>query len=352
MKVLTRRNFLTALAILGAIVLLVFTTRGGVFALQHTPQAAQANPVGLHGYDISLFAQGTKTYYNPDDIEVVGSQVFVEYQNASVPDGSNHLPSTIVAYTLSGGFVHSVSVNGHSDGMRYNPNTKQLWVTSNEDANPILTTINLKTWATTQYSFPPTLHGGGYDDVVFQNGTAFVAASNPTLNSAGINTAPALVKVALSSGKLVVTPVLYGNATATDIVTGQKVTLNLTDPDSTTIDLKGDIVLDSQADGEFIFIHNAGTSQQSVSRLSLGTQVDDSLWIPATHGRMVFVDAKGNAIYTLKLDGGFTAGTVYSSAPSDSGVASFVGITNPKTGTITPAIIVLGSPKGLRFIPA
>jgi hypothetical protein len=84
----------------------------------------------------------------------------------------------------------------------------------------------------------------------------------------------------------------------------------------------------------------------------MGTQVDDSLWIPAANGRMLLVDAKGNAIYTLKVDGGFTPGTVYSSVPSDSGVASFVGITNPKTGTITPAIIGLGSPKGLRFIPA
>lgn len=313
---------------------------------------AATTPIGLHGYDIRLFAQGTKTYYNPDDIEVVGKYVFVVYQNGSLPDGSNHLPSTVVAYTLSGKFVHSIKVNGHSDGLRYDPYTKQLWVTSNEDANPILTIINLSTWATTQFSFPPTLHGGGYDDLVFQNGMAFVAASNPTLNSAGINTGPALVKVAVSNGKLVVTPVLYGNATATDIVTGQKVTLNLTDPDSMTIDLNGDIVLDSQADAELIFLHHAGTSQQSVSRLSLGTQVDDSLWIPATHGRMVLVDAKQNAIYTVTVDGSFTLGTVYSSAPGDSGVASFVGITNPKTGTITPAIIGLSSPKGLRFIPA
>lgn len=313
---------------------------------------ATTTPIGLHGYDISLFAQGTKTYYNPDDIEVVGNYVFVVYQNGSLPDGSNHLPSTIVAYTLSGKFVHSISVNGHSDGLRYDPYTKQLWATSNEDANPILTAINLSTWATKQFSFPPTLHGGGYDDLVFQHGMAFFSASNPSLNSAGINTGPALVKVAISNGKLVVTPVLYGNATVTDIVTGKPVTLNLTDPDSMTINTNGDIVLDSQADAEFIILHNAGTSQQTVSRLSLGTQVDDSLWIPATQGRMLLVDAKQNAIYTVTKDGGFTVGTVYSSAPSDSGVAGFVGMTDPKTGSITPVIIGLGSPKGLRFIPA
>jgi hypothetical protein len=340
---------LTALCAFALMFMSIDFTSGSVLAATKT---TTTTPIGLHGYDISLFAQGTKTYYNPDDIEVVGNYVFVVYQNGSLPDGSNHLPSTIVAYTLSGKFVHSVNVNGHSDGLRYDPYTKQLWATSNEDANPILTAINLSTWATTQFSFPPTLHGGGYDDLVFQNGMAFFSASNPTLNSAGINTAPALVKVAISNGKLVVTPVLYGNATATDIVTGKQVMLDLTDPDSMTIDTKGDIVLDSQADAELIFLHNAGTSQQTVSRLSLGTQVDDSLWIPAAYGRMLLVDAKQNAIYTVTMDGGFTPGTVYSSAPSDSGVASFVGMTDPKTGTITPVIIGLGSPKGLRFIPA
>ncbi|HCI82016.1 MAG TPA: hypothetical protein DHW02_20260 [Ktedonobacter sp.] len=315
-------------------------------------QTPTTTPIGLHGYDISIFAKGTKAYYNPDDIEVVGKYVFVVYQNGSLPDGSNHLPSTIVAYTLSGKYVHSISINGHSDGLRYDPYTKQLWATSNEDANPLLTAIDLSTWATTQFSFPRTLHGGGYDDLVFQNGMAFFSASNPTLNSVGINTGPALVKVVISNGKLVVTPVLYGNATATDIVTGQKVTLNLTDPDSMTINTNGDIVLDSQGDAEHIIIHNAGTSQQIVSRLSLGTQVDDSLWIPSAHGRMLLVDAKQNTIYTVIVDGGFTPGTVYSSAPSDSGVAGFVGITNPRTGTITPVIIGVSSPKGLRFIPA
>jgi hypothetical protein len=327
---------------------IVFTSGSALAATQTTTPT----PIGLHGYTISRFAQGTKTYYNPDDLEVVGNHVFVAYQNGGLPDGSNHIPSTIVAYTLSGKIVHKVSVNGHCDGLRYNPYTKQLWATSNEDASPILTVINLSTWATTQFSFPPTLHGGGYDDLVFQNGTAFVAASNPTLNSAGINPAPALVKAAISNGQLVVTPVLYGNATATDIVTGKSVTLDLTDPDSTTIDPKGDIVLDSQGDAELIFLHNAGTPQQTVSRLSLGTQVDDSLWIPTAHGRILLSDGKQNAVYTVTMHGGFTPGTVYSAAPSDSGVAGFVGITDPTAGTITPVIIGLGSPKGLRFIPA
>jgi hypothetical protein len=274
-------------------------------------------PIGQHGYNISLFAAGSETYYNPDSVEIVGKYVFVAYTNNALPDGS-----------------------------------KQLWATSNEDANPLLTVINLSTWARTQYTFPATLHGGGYDDLAFAHGKAFVAASNPTLNSAGINTTPALVSVVISKGKLVVKPVLYGNATATDIAMGKAVTLNLTDPDSMTIDSKGDVVLVSQADAELIFLQNAGASKQAVSRLSVGTQVDDTIWIPATNGRMIIVDGKQNAIYTMTLDGGFTPGTIYTEAPSDSGVAGFVGTVDPQTGIIIPVIVGLTSPTGLGFIPA
>jgi len=342
---------LIAICIVALAVMSISAASGSASAATRAT-TTQTTPIGLHGYDISLFAQGTKKYYNPDSVEVVGKYVFVGYQNNGLPDGSNHVPSTIVAYTLSGKVVHVLNITGHCDGLRYDPYTKQLWATSNEDANPVLTAINLSTWATTQFTFPTAMHGGGYDDMAFVNGMAFFAASNPTLNSAGINTAPAIVKVAISNGKLVVTPVLYGNATATDTATGQKVTLNLTDPDSMSIDSNGDVVLDSQGDAELITLHNAGTSGQTVSRLGLGTQVDDSVWTPAQYGRLIIVDSKQNAIYTVKMDGGFTPGTIYTEAPGNSGVAGFVGTVDPKTGTITPVIIGLTSPTGLGFIPA
>lgn len=351
MSRLTRKGsfaLLTSVCIVALICMSMALTGGSALAATR----ATTTPIGPHGYDISLFAKGTTKYYNPDSVEIVGKYVFVTYTNNALPDGSNHVPSTIVVYDHSGKLLRMFNVSGRCDGLRYNPYSKQLWATSNEDANPILTVINLSTWAKTQYTFPATLHGGGYDDLAFANGKAFVAASNPTLNSAGINTAPALVSVVISKGKLVVTPVLNGNATATDITTGTTVTLNLTDPDSMTIDSKGDVVLVSQADAELIFLQNAGSSKQAVSRLSVGTQVDDTIWIPATHGRMIIVDGKLNAIYTVSMDGGFTPGTVYTEAPSNSGVASFVGTVDPQAGTITPVIVGLASPSGLGFIPA
>ena len=91
---------------------------------------ATTTPIGVHGYDISLFATGTKTYYNPDSVEIVGKYVFVAYTNNALPDGSNHVPSTIVAYDRSGKLVHIFNVNGRCDGLRYNPYSKQLWATS------------------------------------------------------------------------------------------------------------------------------------------------------------------------------------------------------------------------------
>jgi hypothetical protein len=47
-----------------------------------------------------------------------------------------------------------------------------------------------------------------------------------------------------------------GHASATDIPTGATVTLDLTDPDSMTKDPRGNIVVDSQADSELIFVRN------------------------------------------------------------------------------------------------
>jgi hypothetical protein len=55
---------------------------------------------------------------------------------------------------------------------------------------------------------------------------------------------------------VILQPVFNGNAKATDIPTGATTSLNLTDPDSMTIDPRGNIVLDSQADSELIFIRH------------------------------------------------------------------------------------------------
>ena len=354
MRNITRKGKLALIAGICTVALLLVGSSGRAFGQQsagHT--ATQSNVVGLPGYDISVFAQGTTSYFNPDSVEVAGKYVYVGYQNITAKDGSDGKSSTVVQYTLQGEVVQTFSVLGHCDGLRFDPYTNLLWATSNEDGNPRIVTIDPASGTITPYSFPPTPHGGGYDDLAFVNGKAFIAASNPTLNSAGVNVFPAVDEISLSNGQAILTPVLYGNATALDTTTNQQITLNLTDPDSMTIDLQGDLVLDSQADAELVFLHNPGTAQQTVTRVPLGTQVDDTIWIPSSEGRMLVVDAKQNTIYTVTIGStDFTPGTVYTEAPSDSSVAGFVGTVALTSGTITPVLIGFGSPTGLGFIPS
>jgi hypothetical protein len=124
----------------------------------------------------------------------------------------------------------------------------------------------------------PTPHGGGYDDLCFLNGLVFIAASNPTLNSAGVNVYPAIDKVTLGNGKVNLTPVLMGNATATDLITKSKVQLNLVDPDSMTVDAKGQLILVNQGGSQLVLLKNPGTPQQTVTSVPVGNQLDDTVW--------------------------------------------------------------------------
>ncbi len=340
--------FLTAVC---AVALALIVLNSGSAVSANTVAPAKSSVVGLPGYDISVFAKGTKAYYNPDSVEVDGKYVWIGYQNTTAKDGTDGKSSTIVEYTLQGKVAHIYSVLGHCDGLRIDPKTHLVWATSNEDGNPMLAIINPKTNSVKEYKFPKTPHGGGYDDMTFLNGQIFIAASNPTLNSAGVNVFPAVDKMALVNGKIVLTTVLLGNATAIDTITNQRVSLNMTDPDSMAIDNQGNLVQVDQADAQLIYIHNPGTSKQTVTRTTVGTQVDDTIWIHTSRGTMLIVDTKLNATYAVTVDKtGFTRGTIYTESPADSGVASYVGTIDPKTGTIVPVIIGLASPSGLGFI--
>jgi len=320
---------------------------GGV--ARHAQAATTALPVAASGYRVSLFAAGTMAYSKPDSIAADTQHVFIGYQNLGNADGSNHKPSTVVEYSLLGQVIHTFSVPGHNDGLRIDPYTGLLWATSNEDANALLTTINPTTRSLITYRFPQTAHGGGYDDMAFMNGAAFIAASHPTLNSAGVNTHPALDRVVLRNGTLTVTPVLMGNTSATDLTTHHTVTLNEVDPDSMYITPQGDLMLDNQGGGEIVLVHNPGATGQTVSRLPMGTQVDDTVWATSAQGHILVSDHGGNAVYAIR--GTFTTGTAYSSAPGDSGVAGFVGSLDLTSGTLKPVVIGLSSPGGMAFIP-
>ena len=315
-------------------------------------------PVALPGYQVSVFAAGGAAYSHPDSLVSDGTHVFVAYANLAAKDGTDNRTSTIVEYTMTGKVLRAFSTPGHSDGLRINPATHLLWALSNEDGNPALFTIDPVSGTVTRYRFPPAPHGGGYDDIAFVHGMAFIDASNPTLNKAGVNVYPALDKVRLSNERVVLTPVLMGNASAVDLTTNKTTLLNLVDPDSLTFDPQGNLVLDNQSGAQLVFIFALGTAQQYVTSLPIGTQVDDTTWATTAQGRFLISDTSANVIYTLRaltLPGssspGFVPGTAYVATQNDSGVTGLVGTVDLQTGLIAPVAIGFTSPHGLLFLP-
>lgn len=352
-----KRLLITLLSVFIATLLLIMVIRGGT----SSASAAAANVANgdrpevqgiasLPGYRVTLFASSTSSFSKPDSLVVDNNHVFIDYQNVTAKDCTDTNHSTVVEYTMSGKVVKTFNIPGHSDGMRLDPSTHLLWTTSCEDGNPKFATIDPKNGKVTPYTFPIPPHQGGYDDLYFLNGKAFIAASNPTLDSNGVNLNPAVDEITLSNGHVILKPILAGNATATDNTTNppSKVTLNLTDPDSLSTDGKGDLVLVSQADSELIMISHPGTAQQSVSRLSVGTQLDDTVWATSREGRLLVSDGAGNTYWVSSTR--FVPGTIYTELPSDSGVAGALGIVNPSTGIISPIAIGFSSPTGMLFV--
>jgi hypothetical protein len=315
-----------------------------------TPVGSQPSDFGLAalpGYQVSLFARQTSAFNNPDPLVVDNGFVYIDYQNTTAKDCTDNNTSTVVQYDMNGKMLKTFTVPGHSDGMRADPSTHLLWVTSCEDGNPKFVTIDPSSGTITPYTFPKTPHGGGYDDLCFVNGMVFVAASNPTLNSAGVNPFPAIDKITLSNGKVNLTPVLMGNATATDLIANAKTTLNEVDPDSMTVDSLGQLVLVNQAGSELVFLKNPGTPQQTVTRMPVGDQLDDTVWTPSSPGRLLVTDGVIGNTYWINA----YPGTVYTQAPDDSGTVGFVGVINMMTGLIKPVVIGFTHPTGMLFVP-
>jgi hypothetical protein len=311
----------------------------------------------LPGYQVCLFIAATSKANHPDSVAYSGGKVYIGWQNITAKDGADNKASTVGEYTASGTLVKSWSIGGptagtgcHTDGMRLDPSTNKLWVMCNEDGSPRLYIIDPASSTPTPITLPSTPHGGGFDDIQFVNGTTFIDASNPTLNSAGNNAFPALYKVTLSGTTASLTPVLKGGATATALnPPAASTTLPLTDPDSMMIDPQGDLVLDSQADMQLLFIHNPGTASQTVKVLPVGTPVDDTVWPTSSNGCMIIAD-NASGVFSV-CSNLWVTGTPLTAAPNDSTVISFVGTVSLGSGQITPLIVGMNNPHGMAFIP-
>jgi hypothetical protein len=311
--------------------------------------AQSTNVAALPGFQVCLFASATTTMNHPDDIQVIGGDVWIGWQNQSAKDGSTQVTSTIAEYTTAGKKLKTWSVIGHADGLHMNPTTNMMWVTSDEDGNPHLYLINPSSSSVTTVTVPALPHGGGLDDFRFVNGTAYVSASNPSLNSAGKNVFPAIYKMTVSGTTAQFSGVLAGQPKATTLSPPiSAVTLNLTDPDSQTIDPQGDLVLNSQADQALLFIHNIGTPAQTVKTLSVSAQVDDTIWPTSANGCLLVAD-NASGVYSI-CSSAWVTSTPIVDAANDGTTISFVGTLSLGSGQITPIIVGMNNPHGMGFI--
>jgi hypothetical protein len=179
-----RMNLLKSLAV-GSVVGLCATARAAI--------------VPIAPFTISPFASAPMGATKADSIAVDGNNVFVGFGNGGAPDGSNGGSSTIAQYTSAGAFVQSFTVPGHSDGLRVDPSTHLLWALQNEDSNAQLQVINTTSSTNTVYNFSSAAHGGGYDDIVFRNGQAYITASAPATDANNVVTGgPAVISGTLS----------------------------------------------------------------------------------------------------------------------------------------------------------
>jgi hypothetical protein len=150
-----------------------------------------------------------------------------------------------------------------------------------------------------------------------------------------------------------VTPVLKGDAPLIDIATGNKLTSQQSDSDSLKVDSAGDLVLDSQADGDLIFINSPGSPNQASLLLHLSDgsanqiTVDDTVFPTAPSGTIFVVDTKGDAVYAVKSDA-FQPGGAYSASDSD----GILGKVDLSTGLVTPIVSGMKTPHGALFLPA
>jgi hypothetical protein len=355
---LNNRHLRTAVTVLGA-ALLVATL--GVSANAATPSAKTGITLPA-GFSATVFAASPNaTVTGPDDIATLGDHVFVGYQNGvgamGEPAPSGQTKGTVVEYDRHGRQLGSWNLTGKIDGLGADPTRDRIIATVNEDGNSSLYTISDNTVRHFKYNAAELSHGGGTDSVVVRHGTIFITASAPAPDADGTTfSKPALYRATLDDGTVNLTPVLWDNSVATDAVSGKQVTLNLSDPDSSEIvpqsvpHIGGDLLLDSQGDGQLILLSHPGQQNQHVTVVSLTTQVDDSTFASSERGTLYVVDSQNNRI--IAITGRFHRGQAFTSVPSGSPTPAALSTVDLGTGAVTTFGTGFGSPKGLLFVPA
>ncbi|HEV8064653.1 MAG TPA: hypothetical protein VGP46_07465 [Acidimicrobiales bacterium] len=324
---------------------------------------------------------------NPDDITMLGKNIFVGFQNGVGPQGqpaSDGDPdSTVVELNQNGDPLAQWDVKGKTDGVTADAKAGVVIATVNEDANSSLYTIDPTASAGSQvkhYRYSEALPSkGGTDAIEVYDGLILISASAPGTTGAAPPqpTYPAAYIVTLEATKLVaaIKPLFYDEATATVANTdsksfGKSTTLKLVDPDSNEdvpsgSRFGGDFMLTSQGDREQIFVSGAGTPAQKLWVLSLSQSVDDTAWPTRAGGTLYSTDSTYDSVDTIT--GPFKTGKPIAAAtPCGQNAApptcpappkwqpNYLASLNPGTGVVTALKIegALYVPQGgLLFVP-
>ena len=333
-------------ALLGAVALTPLLTTSAV---------ADGAPAPAAGFKLSTFATPPAGLSKPDSLAVINDQIWIGYGNEGKKDGAENAMSAIVEYAMDGKVLKTLTLKGHNDAVKLDPKSGKVWAMHNEDGNASLDVIDPASDAMEHYEFGEAKHGGGFDDVVFMDGVAYVTASAPSTDGGKKNPGASIMKATLGADhKVKVEDVLSGTPDVTDMVTGKTETLNLTDPDSITSSPDGGMVMTSQDDGEILFVKSG---KARVLHLAGGVKVDDTTFVDAGKGFLLVADTPANIVYKIEADN-WDAGAAYSAmsgvdavdkAPA---IAGYVGKLDMKTGALVPVVDAMKAPHGLIFVGA
>ena len=327
-------------------------------------------------------ARKSEALSSPDDITVLGHDLYTAFQNGVGPQGQaspdGNTLSTVVEFTASGHVVRQWDIKGKADGLTADTGRHLVIATVNEDAHSSVYTITPRARAGAQvqhYRYnKPLPSKGGTDAISIFHGQVLISASAPgtTGKAAPQPSYPAVYSVTFNRARHVATvaPLFFDEARATVANLGRDhgkvVRLALTDPDSNEIvpasgpRFAGDFMLDSQGDKEQIFVHRGRGPRLSVLRLS--QSVDDTAWARSPHGRLYGASTSGDTVDVVT--GRFPARSIFvavtpcdadhapATCPAPGFPANYLGSLNPRTGHISrvrhsgPAF----EPQGMVFV--
>ncbi len=139
----------------------------------------------------------TEALADPDDITLLGNDIFVGFQNGVGPQGQpstdGNQDSTVVELKLNGDPVAQWDVLGKTDGVTADPESGEVIATVNEDANSSLYTINPGAPVgsqVTHYSYnQPLPHNGGTDAISIYRGQILIERVRSWDNGRGCSAA-------------------------------------------------------------------------------------------------------------------------------------------------------------------